>query len=265
MEITQFLAETSRGIIPLDTLTTLAANRAAHGDDVLAAFTTQIEQRSAQAQAVLASATGAGRDTLLASEQRSYDSAIRERDAILGLQRHVEQRTLQIAFVPPTQAHTTEDATEPAAIVLTKEQRCADWVRPRYPAEHRGRFGAVVRALALGDRRGLTDFERRALSEGTDASGGFTVPEVLSGAYIDRVRHAMVTMRAGAVTVPMTSDTLHIARLAQPGIANGSPLANAAIAAAVDLPIPGSSCSVTASVGNCPWYCSTTIFAAACK
>ncbi len=78
------------------------------------------------------------------------------------------------------------------------------------------RFGRVVRALALGDRRGLSALEQRALSEGTDASGGFTVPEILAGRFLDRTRNAMVVQRAGAQIVPMTSDVLHIARLAQP-------------------------------------------------
>lgn len=229
MEITQFIEQTSKGIIPLATLTTIAADRRAFGDDVIAAYRTQIELRSNTAQAVLGDAEKAGRDTLLASEQRSYDGAIRERDSILALQQAVERRTETRAHVPATQV-VTETRTEAASPVLTKEQRCADWVRARggrYVGDRgsdSARFGAVVRALALGDRRGLSDFEQRALAEGVDASGGYTVPEVLAGQFIDRVRNAMAVTRAGAVTVPMTSDTLHIARLAQPGIyTDGSP------------------------------------------
>jgi HK97 family phage major capsid protein len=235
MEIQQFVRDTANGIIPVATLTTIAADRRAFGDDVLAAFRTQIELRSSAAQTVLETATQAGRDTLLASEQRSYDAAIRERDAILGLQRHVESRTESRAFVPATQT-ATEPRVELVSPVLTREQRCADWVRSRggrYVGEPGAepRFGAVVRALALGDRHGLSALEQRALSEGSDAAGGFTVPEVLSGQFIDRVRNAMVVMRAGAQTVPMTSDTLHLARLAQPGVHIGSPITNAAVGA----------------------------------
>jgi HK97 family phage major capsid protein len=231
MEIQEFITQTSKGIIPLATLTSIAADRRAFGDDVLAAFRTQVEQRSITAQTVLADAEKAGRDTLLASEQRSYDSAVRERDSILSLQQAVERRTEQRSHVPATQT-VTETRTE-LSVVLTPEQRCYDWVRARHAdlAGETPRFGAVLRALAFGDRRGLSALEQRALSEGVDASGGFTVPEVLSGQFIDRVRNAMVVMRAGAITVPMTSDTLNIARLAQPGIHVGSPPANAAIGA----------------------------------
>ena len=78
------------------------------------------------------------------------------------------------------------------------------------------RFGRIVQALALGRRDGLSQAELRALSEGTDASGGFMVPDVLGSQFIDRVRNAMVVMRAGAQTIPMTSDNLSLARLAQP-------------------------------------------------
>jgi HK97 family phage major capsid protein len=235
MEIQTFIEQTTRGPITLPELTALAADRRAHGDDVVAAFATQAQLRSVQAQTVLDSATQAGRDTLLASEQRSYDTNLRERDAILGLQRHVEQRAAQVAYVPPTQV-AAENRIEIVSPVLTREQRCLDYIRQRGGARYTGergsdsaRFGAIVRALALGDRRGLTEFEQRALSEGTDAAGGYSVPEVLAGAFIDRVRNSMVVMRAGAQTVPMTSDTLHIARLAQPGIHTGSPAANAAV------------------------------------
>jgi hypothetical protein len=57
------------------------------------------------------------------------------------------------------------------------------------------------------------------------------VPEVLASRFIDRVRDRLVVQRAGAQLVPMSSDTLHLARVAQPGIAIGSPPTNAAIGA----------------------------------
>jgi HK97 family phage major capsid protein len=104
MEIQEFVRATTA--IPLADLTTLAAGRGVFGDDVLTAFRTQVELRTAQAQAVIDGASQAGRDTLLASEQRSYDGAIRERDSILGLHRHVEQRTETRSFVPLSQSGT---------------------------------------------------------------------------------------------------------------------------------------------------------------
>jgi HK97 family phage major capsid protein len=101
MDIQEFVKKTE--LVPLAELTTLAATRGAEGDDVLGAYRTQIELRTTEAQKVLDAAAAANRDTLLASEQRSYDGHVRERDAILGLQRAVEQRTETRAHVPESQ------------------------------------------------------------------------------------------------------------------------------------------------------------------
>jgi HK97 family phage major capsid protein len=106
MEINEFIKATA--LIPVNELTNIAADRRAFGDDVLAAFASQVQLRSTAAQTVLDAATTAGRDTLLASEQRSYDTAVRERDSVLSLQRAVEQRTEQRNYVPPTQAARRE-------------------------------------------------------------------------------------------------------------------------------------------------------------
>lgn len=236
MEIQDFVKKTE--LVPIADLTTIAAKRGAFGDDVLAAFTTQIQLRSSQAQTVLETATAANRDTLLASEQRSYDAAIRERDSILSLQRQVEQRTEQRAFVPATQTRTTEHSSAlPPGPVLRTEQRMLPWLqaRGRYAyQDDQGsdtmRLGALVAAHVTGNRSFLTDLERRALAEGTDSTGGFTVPEIVASRFIDRVRDALVVTKAGAQIVPMTSDTLHLARVAQPGIfLPAAPTINAAV------------------------------------
>jgi HK97 family phage major capsid protein len=67
-----------------------------------------------------------------------------------------------------------------------------------------------MRAMVLGPR---TAEEKRALSEGTDSAGGFTVPDILSTQLIDRMRARTVTIQAGAQTVPLSSDVTNIARL----------------------------------------------------
>lgn len=71
-------------------------------------------------------------------------------------------------------------------------------------------LGDTVRAMITGARN---DAERRALSEGTNSAGGFTVPTPLATEFIDRLRAQSVAIRAGAMTVPMTSQTLAMARL----------------------------------------------------
>lgn len=80
-------------------------------------------------------------------------------------------------------------------------------------AERRGEgpgVGEIARAMIFGPK---TDSERRALSEGTDSAGGYTVPTVLASEFIDKLRNKSVVFQAGARTVPMTSDNLAIARI----------------------------------------------------
>lgn len=72
-------------------------------------------------------------------------------------------------------------------------------------------MGDLVRAQITGARN---EEEKRALSEGTDSAGGYTVPTPLADRFLDRMRAASVAIRAGALTVPMESETLAIARLA---------------------------------------------------
>lgn len=96
---------------------------------------------------------------------------------------------------------------------LTPEQRFSTWAQARVPVEsdYRGlSIGQYLRSMVLG---GKTDIERRALSEGSDSAGGYTVPTVLSATLIDLARANSVVMRAGAQTVPLTSDTNNWAKL----------------------------------------------------
>ena len=219
MTLEQLLEQGRTAQAPLAELTTIAGARASFGDDVEAVFRAQAELRATAALALTTTAQEAGRD-LLASEARDVDRLVRERDAVLGLLRHVEQRTGAAYRVPASQATEprTDDDLSP---VLTREQPVRAYLSRRGGARYAGdpgrlRFGALVRALALGNRDGLSPLEQRALSEGTDSAGGYTVPEIVATQFIDRMRAAMVVMRAGALTVPMTSDVLHIARLGQP-------------------------------------------------
>lgn len=70
--------------------------------------------------------------------------------------------------------------------------------------------GDLVRAKITGPRN---EAEKRALSEGTDSAGGYTVPAYLAAEFIDKLRANSVAVRAGAITVPMESETLAMARL----------------------------------------------------
>lgn len=105
------------------------------------------------------------------------------------------------------------------AMVLKPDQRVASVVgdlagsafgsRMGASPDHVG-FGAFVRAMVLGPRN---ESEHRALSEGTDSAGGFTVPVLTSAEFIDRLRAKATVIRAGARTVVLETDKQKIARL----------------------------------------------------
>jgi HK97 family phage major capsid protein len=62
--------------------------------------------------------------------------------------------------------------------------------------------------------RDEAEYEKRALAEGSDATGGFLTPEVLSGPMIDKLRNATRVVQAGATIVPVDSDNHSLPRLA---------------------------------------------------
>lgn len=105
---------------------------------------------------------------------------------------------------------------EDASPIIRSGQSVVPFFRSKGLLEHntaeRGlSFGGFCRAMVLGAR---TDAERRALSEGSDSAGGYTVPTNLLAQLIDNMRNRTVVMRAGAVTVPLTTEKTHLARLA---------------------------------------------------
>jgi HK97 family phage major capsid protein len=69
-------------------------------------------------------------------------------------------------------------------------------------------LGRLVQAMLTGNRSALTEFERQALTEGTDASGGLLVPEALAPTVLDLVRARTAVVQAGATVLPMSSDGL---------------------------------------------------------
>lgn len=79
----------------------------------------------------------------------------------------------------------------------------------RYGELHFGRF---MRGLATGEWAGA-EAEMRAMSEGVLGAGGYTVPTILSSRLIELARKRARVMQAGATTVPMTTQTVNIARM----------------------------------------------------
>jgi HK97 family phage major capsid protein len=99
------------------------------------------------------------------------------------------------------------------AVGLKPEQRMVDHVSRDAPRSEYAdlTLGKYFRALVCGAG---SDLEKRALSEGSDSAGGFTTPTPLAAQMIDLMRAASVATQAGAITVPLESDSNSIAKLA---------------------------------------------------
>jgi HK97 family phage major capsid protein len=150
---------------------------------------------------------------------KKHDTAMRKLD-LIGLD--IEEETLR-ASGPDTDARRRQRPVDDTDIDHRDTETNSGWsqrngeeirvLKPhqRVSTEHHEglRLGDTLRALITGPRN---DAERRALSEGTDSAGGFTVPDILASQFIDRLRANSVVIRAGARTVPMISDNLSIAR-----------------------------------------------------
>src|SRR5215212_12062650 len=125
-------------------------------------------------------------------------------------------RDEQIAELRATAARRTGP---PAARgpVLTREQNVEDWARTRglIPDDQPLSFDRYLKGLATGNWDGAE--HERALSEGTATAGGHLVPTPLPARVIDLARNQTRLFQACAITVPMTSQTLKLARLTGEG------------------------------------------------
>jgi HK97 family phage major capsid protein len=171
------------------------------------------------------------RGSLSVREEDKIDAKykqIRELDETIEKARQAQGLDQNGRYVGPPTGDRSSDAA------LTPEQRMADWYAARHGSFGIGGDGLTpafeAREFSLGriagallgrlDRSELSDSEQRAMAEGVDASGGFLVPEILSSNVIDRVRNKAAVFAAGALTIPMDTDTTNLARLAGGNSAN---------------------------------------------
>src|SRR5215218_5278143 len=140
----------------------------------------------------------------------------------------------QLAEIRASIARTPGAAPAPSEPVLTREQSVEGWLRARGAEgfDEPLSLGKYLRGMALGRWDGA-DHER-ALSVGTLTAGGHLVPAPLSSRLIDLARAQTRVFQAGAITVPMTSSTLKLARLTGEGTP-GWKTENSAITANADL------------------------------
>lgn len=102
--------------------------------------------------------------------------------------------------------------------VLSKEHSFADFVgrgnRSNDPNQISA--GEFLKAMVLGTNNANSDRAsqiKAALSESSDSTGGYTVPDHLLGEFIDVMRAKSHVINAGARTVPLTTEKTTIAKI----------------------------------------------------
>jgi HK97 family phage major capsid protein len=172
-----------------------------------------------------------------AAEHRAQ--VVAEREAQDAIEQEHERQLIE-ARAATTRRPGPATPREP---VLTREQSVYDWCQTRGlfdPAEERLSFDRYMRGIVTGRWDGAE--HERALSEGTLTAGGHLVPTPLSARVIDLARNQTRVFQAGAITVPMTAQTLKLARVTS----EGSPAWKAENAAITDADMVFDSVTITA-------------------
>jgi HK97 family phage major capsid protein len=175
----------------------------------------------------------AGSRDLTADELAEYQArVVEQREADDAIEAEHDRELAELRAV----ATRRPGPAAPREPVLTREASVYDWLQARGAfegVETEGlSFDRYLRGMATGHWDGAE--HERALAEGTIGAGGALVPAPLSARVIDLARNATRVFQAGAVTVPMTAQTLALARLTGEG-SPGWKTENAAITANADL------------------------------
>jgi HK97 family phage major capsid protein len=184
----------------------------------LATLLEELRQRRTEARtaadAILTRAQEETRD-LAAEELAAYQARVveqREADDAIEAEHARELAELRAAST------RRPGGDVPRSPVLTREQSVYDWLQARGrfdQADQELSFDRYLRGMATADWTGAE--HERALAEATIGAGGALVPAPLSARVIDLARNRTVVFRAGAQTVPMTAQTLALARLTSEG------------------------------------------------
>jgi HK97 family phage major capsid protein len=165
-------------------------------------------------RSILDKAQAEGRD-LSASEVRDYDGLMAKINGVKGILSRVDQlRDLQAELEQPIVSAPTMEA---GGMVYGRARTSGDEVRSLrrneaiadQPYQGAG-LGAYVRGIVTGRWNGAD--ELRDLAEG-GTPGSYLIPTPLASYALDLIRNRARVIEAGAITVPMDSNTLKIARL----------------------------------------------------
>ena len=178
----------------------------------------RLSQIRDQALAIYEPAKSANRD-LTSDEAKQLDKLLAEaeplkRDLKLGNLDDFLNETPQAKVLPPQPVNSYHQATELYQPSGPHFAQGTDWytrdghkvhvlargekLMDRMPSAAQSdlTFGGFIRSMVINDGK-----YRNVLQEGTDSTGGYTVPYILIAQLIDRLRAQSVLMRAGATTM----------------------------------------------------------------
>jgi HK97 family phage major capsid protein len=138
-----------------------------------------------------------------------------------GLQERAERRDAldRAADGKPLEQRGSADQ-DGTVWALKPEQRMAQFVaRTTGQPEHPLSVGRMVRGMLTNDWRDA-ELERRVMGTTVGTAGGFAVPEPISASILDLARNSAVMIQAGALTIPMTSGSLRVVKVASDPTSN---------------------------------------------
>lgn len=158
---------------------------------------------------------------LTASEQNEYDEFMarmgRINQQIELYQANHTEAPINLKSQP--MGSSPYGSTESKIKVLRPDQRITGAVAGSVDDENLS-IGRYVKGLVTGEWKGADREFKAAMSEGVLTGGGHLVPTPLSTRIIDLARNQTRVIQAGALTVPMDSQTLKLAKV------SGDPTAN---------------------------------------
>lgn len=175
-----------------------------------------------------AALTKMAEEILSKAENEKRDLTLEERERYEALLESIQAHNEEIRRLEETEQRAKALASgggqylpsSPDAVrALRPEERITDYlirerrdILPDGVMDQTLSLGKMLRGIVTGDWRGA-EAERRAMGIGTDSLGGFLVPHPLSSRIIDLARAQARVIQAGALTVPMDSSTLRLAKV----------------------------------------------------
>lgn len=143
------------------------------------------------------------------------DGYQRRADAIASFESITGAPVDPAAPPPPSREH---HGGPQGARLLTRAESVSGWAADNGLTEsgsEQPSFDRYLRGIVTNRWEGAE--QERALAEGTQSAGGYLVPTPLASYVIDLARNATRAIQAGAVTIPMQSQTLRVPRLTNEG------------------------------------------------